>query len=335
MLKPALIWIYVLYSSLIISAESLKVGVSPIMSSSAIYIAQEKGYFQKYGLGQVELIPFRNSGAPMTVLLANGEIDIGGGNINSGLLNAINSGISIKVVADKGHVGKDTSYISLLVRNDHISSGRYKGTEDLKGFKLGFTSEVGVSQQILLDKVLKKSNLKLSDVEFVKLTYPEMNIALKNKSIDATIQLEPYVTMAVKSGIAKKVETAYSFYPNQQSAGIFYSPKMIKEKKDIGVKFMAAYLNGIEDYNTAFLENKNKKEIISILKKYITIDDDEVWNSVTPVGLAANGAIELESLKSDIEWYKLNKFTEKSPSVQDVFDEYFLVEAKKLLSGKK
>jgi len=81
----------------------IKVGASPVVSSSGIFIAQEKGYFKDLGLN-VEITPFRSSGASMTILLAKGDLDVGGGNLSTGLWNAINQGLGIKLVADKGHI---------------------------------------------------------------------------------------------------------------------------------------------------------------------------------------------------------------------------------------
>lgn len=324
-----------LFSLNVFADENLKIGVSPVVSSAAVFIAYEKGYFKDYGLKNVELVPFRNSGAPMTALLSNGELDIGAGNLNAGLWNAINEGIPLKVVADKGHIGEKSDYIALLVRIDHIDSGKYKGLKDLKGFKMGFTSETGVSQQILLDKILKQANLSIRDVEFVKLSYAEMNIALKNKSIDACIQLEPYVAMALKEKIAKKVETAYKFYPNQQSAAIFFSPKLMTSRREEGIRFMAGYLKGIADYNAAFLDNKNKDQIVTILKKHIKIDNDTVWNEMIPVGLNSTGKLNLDSIKDDLAWYLENKFIKKIPKMEDVYDHKFIDDAQKLIEAKK
>ena len=91
----------------------------------------------------------------MTVLLSTGKLDIGGGNLSVGLWQAINQGVGLKLVADKGHISQGHSYIALLVRKDHIKSGRYKSFQDLKGFKMALTSLAGVSQQIAAEKFLK------------------------------------------------------------------------------------------------------------------------------------------------------------------------------------
>ncbi len=308
------------------AGELIRVGASPVVSSSGIFIAQEKGYFKERGL-DVEIIPFRKSGAPMTVLLSTGKLDIGGGNLSTGLWNAINLGLDIKLVADKGHIEKDSSYIVLLVRADHVKSGRYKSFSDLKGFKMGLTSLGGVSQQIAAERFLKKGGRTMSDVEFVKMSYSEMNVGLEQGFLDATIQLEPYVAKAVLDGIAVKVAEVYEVYPDQQSAAIFFGPKFMKRPHEDGVKFMEAYILGLRDYRNAFLKGIDTQEIITMLKKYIKIKDDKIWNTMIPIGLNPNGFIRDKELFNDIKWYKDRNYIKKLPAFKNVIDHSYIEKA--------
>lgn len=323
----------ILISSQVISAV-IKVGSSPVVSSAGIYLAQQRNYFKEQGL-EVEITDFKNSGAEMNALLSKGELDVGAGNLSSGFFNAILSGQKFKAVADKGHVEKKSDYIGLLVRTDHIASGRYKTLKDLKNFKIGLTALNGVSQQIVAERFLLKAGLSDTDVEYVKLSYSEMNIALKSKNIDATIQLEPYLIKAELDGIAKKVATASEVHPNQQSAVIIFSENFMKNRRDEASRFMKAYLKGVRDYNSAFVDGKDKKKTIDDLKKQIKIEDEKVWNNMVPVGLNNNGEIDQKSLEGDIAWYVSKKYLEKAPPIEDVIDMSFArVAAAELLKEK-
>lgn len=328
------IFFTILLSFLLLGCKAEKplvIGISPVASSAGVFIAHEQKYFKKYGLNNVELTYFKKSGAPMTSLLANNQLHVGGGNLSTGLWNAINTGVKISLVADKGHIGKKSSYIGLLVRSDHIKSGRYKTPKDLKGFTMGLTSLGGVSQQILVEKILKKHQLKLSDVKFVKMSYSNMNISLESKSIDATIQLEPYLTKAILDGSAKKVLDGYDAYPEQQSAAIFFSPIMKNEWRDKGVRFLAAYIEGIRDYRDAFIHNKNKDKIISMLQKHVKISNRDIWNNMIPIGLDQNGSINGDNLQKDLEWYKSQNFLDNIPALSSVIDEGVLKEAQEMV----
>ncbi|MEK6628664.1 MAG: ABC transporter substrate-binding protein [Bdellovibrionota bacterium] len=305
----------------------IKVGVSPVMSTAGIFIAQKKGYFKDAGL-DVELLTFDSSGAAMTVLLGKDELQVGAGNISAGLITAISEGTGIKLVADKGHTPNGDGYMALIVRTDHIKSGRYKSLKDLKGFKVGFTSLGGVSQQILFEKFLKKSNLSAADVEYIKLSYTEMNVALEKKEIDACIQLEPYISQAENRGFAKKVAAASEVYPEQQSAALFYSSQFAKQKKE-AIAFMTAYLKGVRDYNNAFIEkgSKDREVLITLLDAYFKLEPFDLWKKNKPVGLSSNGYLNVESLKNDLAWYQEKNYVKKIPSIEQIVDHTFVEES--------
>jgi NitT/TauT family transport system substrate-binding protein len=330
MFKKILFLHIALYSTLTL-ASPIKVGSSPVTSSAGIYLAKERGYFKELGL-EVEITDFNNSGAPMTLLLSKGELDVGAGNITAGLFNAIAQGQKFKIVADKGSIDTGKDYLSLIVRNEHIKSGRYKELKDLKGFKMGLTSLEGVSQEILTEKFLNKAGLKLEDVTFVKLAYSEMNMALKAGNIDATIQIEPFLTNAINSEIATKIAGGSEVYPRQQSGALFYSPKFIKERKTDAEKFMIAYAKGVDDYNKAFIQGINKAEVIADLKKVFKYDD-QVWAQMAPVGLNAYGKLNTKELNDDIKWYE-KRYIKKTLNPKEIIDESFTKKAEKALIKK-
>jgi ABC-type nitrate/sulfonate/bicarbonate transport system substrate-binding protein len=324
-----------LYFSLLLTLfscnkQKIKVGASPVVSSAGIFLAKEKGYFKEQGL-DIEVIYFKKSGAPMTVLLTNGSLDIGGGNLSTGLWKAIQSGKKIHLVADKGHLEKSASYINLIVRNDHLSSGRFKELKDLKGFKMGLTSLGGVSQQILIDRFLKKAGLSMDDVSFYKMSYGEMNIALKEKQIDATIQLEPYVAKAKIDSVATLFAKGTEVHPHQQSAAIFYSDSFVKNNPEKAKKFMIAYIKGLRDYHNAFIKNIKKEETIKLLQKHVKITDQRIWNAMIPIGLNRNGFINKESLNDDLKWYVNKGFLKELPNINEIVDDTFVEEALKKL----
>lgn len=303
----------------------VKIGVSTVVSSAGVFLAYEKGYFTREGI-DADLTYFKGSGAPMTALLGNGSLDVGAGNISAGLWNAINSELDIKLVADKGRVSKGCDYIGLLVRKDRVDSKRYKTFADLKGFKMAVTA-FGVSQQIAADKFLKAGGLRMDDVVFEKMNYADMNVALGSKVLDATIQLEPYLTEAVSKGIAVKVAGVNEVYPEQQSAAILYSSQFIAERPDLAEKFMIAYLKGVRDYNNAFIKGKNKTEVIFLLKKHIKIEPDSIWNKMIPAGINPDGYLNKESLAEDVKWYREHGYMDKPCDIEKAVDHTFVEKA--------
>lgn len=277
------------------------IGIAPTMTSSAMFIAKEKGYFEEQGINAI-LNPFRLSGAQMIPFLATGQIYVGGGTINAGMYNAIQSDIPIKLVSEKGSLHPGKGHLALIVRKDHVDSGRYKGPKDLKGMTLAITAR-GVSQQIITERYLKPVGLNLKDVRFTHMGYPDMNVALANGAIDATIQIEPFVASAVEKGFAVRVSGADEVYPEQQAAAIMYSPVFIEKHPELARRFMVAYVKGLRDYNDAFFKSKNREAIIQILIKSTRVKNRKIYDSVVAVGLDPNGRLMMPSIRDDARWY--------------------------------
>ncbi len=302
----------------------IKVGCSPVLSSIGIYLAAEEGYFRDAGLN-VEITDFAGSGAPMTLLLENRQLDVGAGNLTAALFEAIGEGKKLRLVADKGHLDAQHDYIQLLVRTDLIKNGRYKHLQDLKGLKFGLTTLEGVSQHVLFDRFLHQVGLSDKQVEFVKLTYPEINAALKSGAIDGAVQIEPYLTQALIEGFAQSVATGDSVYPQQQSAAVIYGPSLL-ERTEQGVQFMTAYLKGVRLYIKSQTDDKLKHEIAERLKRQFPLSEN-VWNKMIPIGIAADGHLELASIDSDLNWYVKNGKMKKVVAAKDIVEPQFATTA--------
>jgi len=112
------------------AAQAITVGATSSTSDAPIYIAEKKGYFAAEGL-DVKVSNFR-SAADMVAPLGAGQIEAGAGSASAGLYNAVARGIRIRIVADKASSPPGYGGTKILVRKDHIESGRYKELKDLK-----------------------------------------------------------------------------------------------------------------------------------------------------------------------------------------------------------
>jgi len=305
------------------------VGISPVMSSAGIYIAQAKGYFEEQGL-RVVLNPFKASGAKMTPFLATGQLLVAGGNVTAGLYNAEANDVPIKIVADKGTVTPKHGYLALMVRKELVDNGRYKDLKDLKGMTLAVTAK-GVSQEIVTELYLKKAGLALNDIKLVTLAYADMNIAFANGALDATVQIEPFATIAMENKLAIRVASNDEIYPNQQSAVILYSPIFAEKHPEQARAFMVAYVKALRDYNDAFEKGKNKDEIIRILSESTEMKDPGIYQRAAPVGLDPNGRLNATSLKNDARWFLEHGYLKQMPNVDAMIDSSFVDHAVKVL----
>src|SRR5262249_25679913 len=153
--------------------------------------------------------------------LGAGQLQAGAGSASAGLYNAVARGIRIRIVADKASSPPGYGATKILVRKDHVVSGRYKELKDLKGMKFAMNAP-GVSNTSTLNTLLKSAGLRYSDVETVDLPLPDHVAALKNKSVDASASVEPAPTIAIKNGDAILIKSDDEILPNHQIAVLLY-----------------------------------------------------------------------------------------------------------------
>jgi NitT/TauT family transport system substrate-binding protein len=315
---------------------NLRVGVSGASSDVAFYIADKKQYFKDEGLS-VTFTAF-DSAAKMVAPLGAGQLDIGGGSPSVGLYNAVARGIDIKIVADKGSTPPGYGFQPLLVRKDLVESGRYKTLKDLKGMKIA-GSAPGSASTSTMNEILKSAGLKPADVDRVFMAFPQHVVALQNKAVDAALTTEPSASRAVQSGAAVKVVGDDVIYPNHQLAVVLYAGHFIKSNPDAARRFMRAYLRAARDYNDALKDGKiagpAADEVIAILTEYTHIKDPQVYRTITPQGTNPDGRLNVESLKTDLAFFKEEGLVKAPVTVEQALDTRFVEAALKELGPYK
>lgn len=319
------------------AADKVKVATARTISDAGLYMAAFQGWFQQEGI-DLDLIGF-DSSTRMIAPLGVGDLDVGGGTVSAGLYNAVSRGIRIRIVADKGSIKPGYAFGALVVRKDHVESGRYKDYKDLKGFKVAVIGH-GTSNSSALNEALKRGGHTFEDADSVELAFPQMIAALRNKAIDAAMMTEPSITNAVDAGVAVKVADYNDFYPNQQTSVLIYSEKFMKERRAVAQKFMRAYVRGLRFYYGALKDGKiagdNAEKVIEILTKNTTITDPAVYRKLAPSGIDPDGRIATASLRNDLALFKQLKLVDDAKiTVDDIIDESFVDEVVKELGSLK
>jgi NitT/TauT family transport system substrate-binding protein len=307
-------------------AQSLRVnvGIANSATDAALFVADKKGHFKAEGL-EVNFIAF-DSGARMIAPFASGDLDVGAGGPSAGLYNAVARGIDIRIVADKSSTPPGRPINFLLVRKDHVESGRYKTLADLKGMKVAGAAPGGAATTTL-DKLLEMAGLRIADVERVYLGFPQQAIALENKAVDAALPTEPAASEAVKRGSAVRVIGDDEIYPNHQLAAIFYAGQFIKNKPDAAKRFMRAYIKGARDYADAIVDGRlsgaKGEEMIAILTASSQIKDPEIYRSIAAANIDPDGKLGIESLKADLAIFAKEGLIEGKVDIDKVIDTSF------------
>lgn len=155
--------------------------------------------------------------------------------------------------------------------------------------------------------MLKHAGLTPEDVEFVLLgDFGSMLGAIENGSIDAALQIEPLIAQGIENGFHERFGDATDYAPESQIAMVLGSPQFMSEEQDVSLRFMAAYLKGVRDYNDAFIKGEGKAEIIEIMTKYTSLKDPVLWEKVFVTGLDPNGKMFLDDVLKQYDVYKEN-----------------------------
>jgi NitT/TauT family transport system substrate-binding protein len=305
--------------------EAVTVGAASVTSDAPIYIAAKKGYFRDEGLA-VKVENFR-SAADMVPHLGTGTLDAGAGSASAGLYNAVARGIKIKIVADKASSPAGYGATKILVRKDHVDSGRYKTPADFKGMKFAMNAP-GVSNTATLNAILKSAGLRYSDVETVNMPLPDHVAALGNKAVDASASVEPAATIAVKNGFAVLVKADDEILPNHQIAVLLYSENFATRRADAARRFMRAYLRAVRFYNGALKDGHmigpNADEVIAILAEATPIKDLAVYKAITPTGMNPDGKVNAASLAADLAFYKEQGLIQGNITIEQIVDHTFV-----------
>jgi NitT/TauT family transport system substrate-binding protein len=313
-------------------AQAITVGVTSSTSDAPIFIADKKGYFRDEGL-EVKVVNFR-SAADMVAPLGAGQIEAGAGSASAGLYNAVARGIKIKMVADKASSPPGYGATKILVRKDHVESGRYRELKDLKGMKFAMNAP-GVSNTSTLNTLLKSAGLKYSDVETVDMPLPDHVAALKNKSVDASASVEPGPALAVRNGDAVVIKSDDEVLPNHQIAVLLYAEDFAAKQPPAARAFMRAYIRAVRFYNGALnngrLDGPNADEVIAILAEATPIKSREIYKLITPTGMHPDGRLNKESLAYDLAFYVEQGLVKGTVNLDDAVDGSFVEAALKEL----
>jgi NitT/TauT family transport system substrate-binding protein len=305
-------------------AQEIAVGTIGASSDSPFFIADKRGYFKDEGL-TVKFIRF-DSAAKAMAPLGTGELLVASGATSAALYNAVKRGVTLRIVADKAKNPPGYGFESLLVRKDLHDDGKIKAVADFKGRKIAISAP-GNSEDFLVDYALRKAGLTIHDVEPVYLGFPQHISAFSNKGIDVSLSVEPSISSILKAEKAVRFLGVDEFYPQFETAVVFYSEKFIKERPEDAKKFMRAFLRGARDYNDALdgdrLTAPAAADVIPILTEYSFIKNPDVYRAMRSHYVDPNGELNVKSLKDVWQFFKDAKQIDGSVTVDQVVDPSF------------
>jgi NitT/TauT family transport system substrate-binding protein len=299
---------------------SIKVGVTPLLTVSGLYVALDRGYFAEQGID----VAMENITDPTTMVpsLATSQIDVGNGAMSAGLWNAIARGADLRLVALQSYIPPGIEGAGYVVRRQDLDSGAIGDYPTLKGKRVT-NNGTGNYTQIVLAKAAERGGLTLADVEIVDMGQPDAVLALANGSIDVATLSEPLRTATLAQSFAAQWKDYSEISPGQQATSWVYSPRFAAERPDVGRRTMVALLRGIREVYAAFNRDVNRDEIVDIVSRYLAVRDRSQYNGVR-AQIHPNGEFDLERLQGDVDWYVANGFSPQRVEVTRTIDREFV-----------
>jgi NitT/TauT family transport system substrate-binding protein len=231
------------------AADRLRIGLSSFTPiNAALWIAEDKGLFKKYGIDpEVIVVGGASAGGVSSLIAGDIQFLTGGG---GAVINAALSGADLVMVA--AIVNKGVQRV--MARAD------LKRPEDLKGKRIGVT-RLGASSHMVLLLMLRAWKMTPTDVQAIQVgSSPAMMAALEKGGIDAAVLTEPTFFIAEDLG--------YRVLADLADMDIYYLHSMIdttrsylRSHRDPATRFIKAYVESIAYFK------KNRAESVEVMKK--------------------------------------------------------------------
>ena len=218
-------------------------GFLPSDHQAAIFIADAKGYFKKYGLN-VQLTKFTAGPALMTQV-SGGTLDLGFAGV-APIISTIDSDPTIKIVAALQGNGSGI----IVGKNSGITK-----VADLAGKKIAVPS-VGSIQDILLRQLFASNGIDYSKQNITAVGAGTIPASISAGSIDAGITWEPYVTQAEMQNLANVLIRSDAIMPNHPCCAVATTTTMIEKYPDT----LKAFFKAQKDATDYILNSANAQD---------------------------------------------------------------------------
>ncbi len=242
-------------------SQKLTVGYIPIGDCLQLYVADDNGYFAEEGL-EIEKKPMKG-GAVIAPSVEAGEADVGWSNAVSVII-AHAKGFDFGFLTSGANSEENGHRVhSLLVGKDSPIAS----VKDLEGGTVAINT-LGNINELSLDALFDANGVDMKKVKLVEVPFPHMEAALKKGSVDAVLEVEPFVTLALEHGTAKMlVPSVHKSYGDKFMIGSWFAKKSWVEKHP---KLAAAFARAVNRASAFIRDNPDKVGAILVANTKLT-----------------------------------------------------------------
>lgn len=306
----------------VVTPADVSVTYLPILALVPFYVAEDAGLLKDQGIKAT----FKNVNLYTVLpLIAKGDEDTGIMATSPAFINAVNSGLDVKAVADRlTYLCSSDNH--LVVRKDLWDSGAVKDGKDLKGKTMAILAK-GSATEYWHSVWLRQNGLQAADIRIVAFGFSEMLTALKTKAIDAAYIAEPQLTQALDEGVAQRLTPMYRVVPGENVGQIVFSGKFMRERTEVAQRWMNAYLQAVRWYQ----DPRNKGRAMEIVVKWTKVSEklvEKMYGGDSWPWIDPNGEMNVQKVLDGAgKWMLDEKLVQKLPKVEELYDDRFVKEA--------
>ena len=289
----------------IAQGRKITVGALRFTSHSGTFVAAERGYFKNAGL-DVEL-KFFQAAQPMAVAIASGDVDYAVTAISGGLVSLADKG-AIKVI---GGALQEESGIDgqKFLASDAAYQAGVTAPGMLDGKSYGMTT-AGSSFHYMGAKMAAAEGISLSFKPLQKVG--AIIGALKTGQIDAW-SIVPHIAKPLAgSGAVHIIGNVSDYLPDYQVTTVFTSAKNASEEAEMTKAYLAAYAQGVADYNAAMIAraggDAGVDEMVDLIHKYVYTDRPREKAAPSIINgtmrLNEGAKMNVASVRDQLEWFQ-------------------------------
>ncbi len=307
-------------------AESIKIGISKLLSYPAVPIAIERGYFKEQGI-DAEMAYF-DSAQPVAVAVASGSVDFGVAGLSAAFYTLAGQG-QLRMIAASGYEQPGFYNIVLLGSLKAYDAG-LKSPKDLPGHAVAVT-QLGTSLQLNLGRIAQKFGVDLKSIE-VKPLQSNSNVvsALTGGTIDAgIIPATPALPLIAKNEV-KVISWVGDDVPGNTGSSAFTGTKTANERGDLVKRFLVAYRKGMKDFHDAFTDANGKRKdgptapaMLDLLSKFTGMETGTI-DRATPY-VDAQGRVDVKDISEQIAWYTAQGLIKVPVNADELIDKRYAI----------
>ncbi len=299
----------------------ITVGALRFTSHAASFVAQERGYFKEEGL-DVEF-KFFQAAQPMAVAVASKDVDYAVTAISGGLISLAEKGAA-KVIGGALMEEAGIDGQKIIVSKAAYEAG-VTSPAKLDGKSYAVT-QAGSSFHYMGSKVAAKEGIKLSFKPLQKVG--AIIGAMKSGQVDGW-SIVPHIAKPLdKGGAVHIIGNVADYIPNYQVTVVFTSADNAANKRDASQAFLRAFAKGAADFNAALVDKTAgdvaAEDMVKLVHKYVYTD--RPYEKAAPsirngaMRISANAALNVESVKDQLDWFKSEKLVKDSITIDTLVD---------------